>query len=437
MLAQFEKFTQTHASSFAKYGASPDVRQKAMTYFAEHGLPTRRQEDWKYTSVKALGETSFVPANGELLPLSAETATLIRENLNPRFINLVFHNGVFRPELSADLATVPGLSMSLLNSSQNSGGATAATALFSDSFEALNMMFHTGHHHLVIAPETSIARTVHLAFFTSGLDAAPTMVHPRFTVTIGAGSSVRILESYHSDEKQKNFVNPSATINVGASAKVVLVRLQAEGPQTTHLGRTVFNLGPFANLHSLVFSTGAELSRHDLNATLKAEGISAVLDGVYLVKGQQHVDNTTLIDHQVGGCNSSQHYKGILADQSRAVFNGKVVISKGAQKANSQQLNNNLLLSRQAEADSKPQLEVYVDDVKASHGSTVGQLNREELFYLESRAISPQVAIPMLSFGYASELIYKVEESELQEWLNLQLRRAFAGLTIEPNKQVR
>ncbi|RYZ67219.1 MAG: SufD family Fe-S cluster assembly protein, partial [Proteobacteria bacterium] len=219
-------------------------------------------------------------------------------------------------------------------------------------------------------------------------------------------------------------------VKVGESAKLAYVRVQGESHEAVNVGRTNFELCKFSQLHSLAFSTGAQLSRHNLVVNLTATDASAIVDGLYVVRGEQHVDNTTVIDHIVGACTTSQHYKGILADTSRAVFNGKVAIQPNAQKANSEQLNNNLLLSRYAEADSKPQLAIYADDVKAAHGSTVGQLNREELFYLESRAIPPSVAIPMMSFGYVSELIYKLEDEFLQSWLNQELREAFSGLKL-------
>ncbi|HEY1080271.1 MAG TPA: SufD family Fe-S cluster assembly protein, partial [Bdellovibrio sp.] len=163
---------------------------------------------------------------------------------------------------------------------------------------------------------------------------------------------------------------------------------------------------------------------------LKGAGSDSQILGVYAVQGSQHVDNTTLIDHAVGECNTTQLYKGILDGESRAVFCGKVLIRKDAQKANSAQLNNNLILNTKAEADSKPSLEIYADDVKAAHGSTVGQLNKEELFYLQSRAIPKAKAVPMLSYGFLSEVIYKLSDEKTQKWLSRHLDEVFNKLHL-------
>jgi Fe-S cluster assembly protein SufD len=163
---------------------------------------------------------------------------------------------------------------------------------------------------------------------------------------------------------------------------------------------------------------------------LKEKGSTSEVLGIYAVQGTQHVDNTTLIDHAVGECVTHQLYKGILDGSGRSAFNGKILIRKDAQKADSSQLNNNLLLSNKAEADSKPSIEVHADDVKAGHGSTVGQLNKEELFYLLSRAISKDKAIAMLSYGYLSEVLYKISDDGIQKWLTQHLDEAFARLHL-------
>ncbi|MNT16613.1 FeS cluster assembly protein SufD [compost metagenome] len=183
-------------------------------------------------------------------------------------------------------------------------------------------------------------------------------------------------------------------------------------------------------MQSLAFSTGASLSRHTLEVSLKGEGSNSEILGVYAGRANQHIDNTTLIDHAVGACNTNQLYKGILDDSARSAFCGKVLIQKNAQKADSAQLNNNLLLSSKAEADSKPMLEIYADDVKAAHGSTVGQLDKEELFYLLSRAIPKDKAISMLSYGFLSEVIYKLNDESIQKWLSKHLDATFARLHV-------
>jgi len=418
LLTNFDKF----ATKVPAQGGVQALREKALEFLNAKGLPTRKDEDWKYTSVKVLNDETFLPAALEELHPSHETMKALQARLNSNFINIVFHNGVFNKTLSSVEALPKGAKFS--------EGKELAAADFKDSFEALNAAYFTKNYTLEISPETSVDKVVNFVFYSS-LEGGPAlMVHPRITIKVGARASAKYLESYYGQKDARYFVNPQVQVELGNSAKLVAVRLQAESTKAVNIGRSHFTLDKGAHLHNLVFSTGALLSRHDLVVEMKAPEGFAIADGVYLTKGHQHVDNTTMIDHQVGACNTSQHYKGILADQSRAVFNGKVLIRHGALKANSEQLNNNLLLSKEAEADSKPQLEVYADDVKAGHGSTVGQLNREELFYMESRGISPEVAIPMLAFGYASELVFKIENEELQNWLNQELREAFSGLQV-------
>lgn len=418
LLNYFDKF----ASQIPAVGGAQALREKALEFLNAKGLPTRKDEDWKYTSLKVLNDEKFVPAGVEELHPSHETMKAIQAKLNSAFINIVFHNGQFNKTLSSVEELPAGVKFT---------EAKEITPVeFKDSFEALNVAYFTKNYTLEISPETSVDKVVNFVFYTSLEGGPAVMINPRVTITAGARSSMKYLESYHGQTEARYFVNPQVDVELKESAKLVYVRLQGDSVRAVNVGRTTFSLAKAAYLHSLSFSTGALLSRHTLTTEMKeAEGF-AIVDGVYVTKGSQVVDNTTLIDHQVGACNTSQHYKGILADSSRAVFNGKVLIRQGAMKANSEQLNNNLLLSREAEADSKPQLQVYADDVKAGHGSTVGQLNREELFYLESRAISPEVAIPMMSFGYASELIYKLENEELQNWLNKELREAFKGLQV-------
>jgi Fe-S cluster assembly protein SufD len=417
----------THFNKFSSQIPRPapavqGLREKALEFLNTKGLPTRKDEDWKYTSVKILNDESFVPVGfGESNP-SHETMQAIQEKLNPAFINIVFHNGVLNKTLSAVDALPAGVKF------QEDEELSAAN--FKDFFEALSVAYFTKNYTLEVSPETSVDKVVNMVFYSSLEGGPAVMVNPRITLKLQKHSSLKFVESYFGQKDARYFVNPQVRIQIGESAKLVAVRMQGDSLRAVNVGSTTFDIGKFAHLHSLVFSTGAMLSRHNLGIELKTSDAFAVVDGVYLAKGNQHVDNCTLIDHQVGGCSTSQHYKGILADSSRGVFSGKVLIRHGALKANSEQLNNNLLLSREAEADSKPQLEVYADDVKAGHGSTVGQLDREELFYLESRGISPEVAIPMMSYGYASELIYKLENEELQNWLNGELREAFGGLQV-------
>ncbi|KHD88496.1 MAG: [Fe-S] cluster assembly transport protein [Bdellovibrio sp. ArHS] len=414
LLSTYEKFSQTQPAE----GALASFRQAGFDYASHKGLPTRKDEEWHYTSVKVLGETNYTSSAVNPFAPSHDTAVAIKKCLNPEFINIVFFNGVLDKTLTEELPS--GFSLRELSEYPTQ---------FDDTFDALNGAYLAKPFVLSLAKETSVEKPVNFVFFTSTEGGSALMVHPRISLHVGARSSVKILESYHGSSTSY-FVNSVMDLHVGESAKVIYVRLQGEGESAVNIGRTRLTVEKNANVESLAFATGAMLSRHSLDVTLTGQGSSTEILGVYAVSGKQHVDNTSLINHQVGECHTNQLYKGILDGESRSVFSGKVLIQKGAQKADSAQLNNNLLLSSKAEADSKPGLEVYADDVKAAHGSTVGQLNREELFYLQSRAIPKAKAIPMLSYGFLSEVIYKISDDSIQKWLTRHLDEAFTRLHV-------
>lgn len=415
LLSTYDRFSQVHPAE----GALAAFRQAGYDYALHKGLPTRKEEDWHYTSVKVLGEVNFMPSAYNPVEPSHDTIMMIKTHLNPEFTNIVFFNGVLNRTLSAELPA--GFTLRELSEYPNH---------FDDTFDALNGAYLAKPLNLVVEKETSVEKPVNFVFFTSVEGGPALMVHPRLRVEVGARSSVRLLESHYGAQGVSYFVNSVFDLHVSESAHVTYVRVQGESNSAINIGRTRIQVEKNAHLESLAFATGAGLSRHTLEVKLNGAGSHSEVLGVYAVQGSQHVDNTTLIDHAVGGCETNQLYKGILDGESRAVFCGKVLIQKEAQKANSAQLNNNLLLSGKAEADSKPNLEIYADDVKAAHGSTVGQLNREELFYLLSRAIPKEKAISMLSYGFLSEVIYKISDETIQKWLSRHLDEAFARFTM-------
>jgi Fe-S cluster assembly protein SufD len=415
LLSTYEKFSQAHPAK----GSLAAFRQAGYDYALKKGLPTRKDEEWHYTSVKVLNDNSFLPSALNAVAPSHDTMVAIKKAINPEFTNLVFFNGVFNKTLSSDLPT--GLTMRELHEYPEQ---------FDDTFDALNGAYAETPYMLHLTKETSVEKPVNFVFFTSNEAGSALMVSPRIRLEVGARASLRVLESHYGMTGAAYFVNSVFDLQVGESAKVIYVRVQAESLNAVNIGRTRINLGKHANLESLAFSTGAQLSRHNFDLVLKEKGSTSEVLGIYAVQGTQHVDNTTLIDHAVGECTTHQLYKGILDGSGRSAFIGKILIQKDAQKADSSQLNNNLLLSNKAEADSKPSIVVYADDVKAGHGSTVGQLNKEELFYLLSRAISKDKAIAMLSYGYLSEVLYKVSDEGIQKWLTKHLDEAFARLHL-------
>ncbi|WP_413583154.1 Fe-S cluster assembly protein SufD [Bdellovibrio sp. HCB288] len=415
LLSTYEKFSQAHPAK----GAQASFRQAGYDYALKKGLPTRKDEEWHYTSVKVLADNSFLPSALNAVNPSHDTMVAIQKAMNPEFTNLVFFNGVFNKTLSSDLPA--GL---------NIREQSEYSEQFDDTFDALNGAYAETPYFVHLNKDTSVDKPVNFVFFSSNEAGAAVMTSPRIRLEVGARSSLRVLESHCGVSGDSYFANSVFDLQVGDSANVIYVRVQADSLNAVNIGRTRISLGKHANLESLAFSTGAQLSRHNYDLVLKEKGSTSQVLGIYAVQGTQHVDNTTMIDHAVGECATHQLYKGILDGSGRSAFCGKILIRKDAQKADSSQLNNNLLLSNKAEADSKPSIEVHADDVKAGHGSTVGQLNKEELFYLLSRAIPKDKAIAMLSYGYLSEVLYKVSDERIQKWLTKHLDEAFARLHL-------
>lgn len=394
--------------------ASEVQRKSAMEYVAKAGLPSKSLEDWHYTSTKVVAEKELSFAAPEI---SHDNLVATQSYLNSDFTNVVFINGIYNDTLSSELPAEVHASNTLTYNE------------YVDSFDALNAAYATTIYEIVVRPEVSVEKPVHFVFINTAGFAG--VVAPRVSLTVSKRSSLKFVESYFGFAHAANFSNSFFEVRLEESSKLTFVRVQSESSDALNMARANFTLDKGATLESLSMSLGAQWSRHTLNVTLNGESADAKVLGVYCVNGTQHVDHTTLIDHAIGMGNTEQLYKGILDDKSRAVFNGKVIIRKDAQKANSAQLNNNLLLSSTAEADSKPNLEIYADDVKASHGSTVGQLSKEELFYLQSRAIPKDKAVEMLSAGFVSEVIYKLSDESLHGWLQAILDKSFSKLKVK------
>jgi Fe-S cluster assembly protein SufD len=412
LLSTYDRFKQVYPAA-AGLAIS---RETAFAFAAKNGLPTKQNEDWHYTSVKVLADVRFMPSAFNPVSASASTLGSIQAKLNNEFCNLIFFNGVYEPRLSDQLPSGVFLEDAVLFPRN-----------FDDTFDALNCAYQVKPYLLKVPTEASVDKPVNFLFFSSVEGGPALMSHPRIQIEVGNRSSISIIESFYGASGVSYFVNSIMDLQVGESARVTYVRAQCESDNGINIGRSRIQVGQNANLEFLSFSTGAGLSRHSLSVNLNGPGSNSEILGVYKVSAKQHLDNTTSINHFVGHCSSNQLYKGILDDESRSVFSGKVFIQKNAQKASSAQLNKNLLLSSKAEADSKPNLEIYADDVKASHGSTVGQLNREEVFYMQSRAISKEKAIAMLSKGFLTEVVYKVTNDKVRSWLLRELEQVFEG----------
>ena len=388
------------------------LRARAWALFSEAGFPTTRDEAWKYTSLRRVERRRFRAELPVEAPGSDDLAARLFEGLGgPR---LVFLNGRYLPALSSptngsDAVRIDSLSAAL---AEDPGG-TARWGSLADPerhrFAALNQAFLGEGARIRTTPGADYRRPVYVVYLSAPA-AEPVACHPRLVVEPGAGSSLTLVEHYLSvGENNDNLTNPVTELWLAPGARVEHYRVQQDAPGAQHLGGLFAEVDRDARFVSHNLNLGRALARQDVEVSLVAPGAEAVLNGLYYVDGKGHTDVHTRVDHRAPHTRSEEEYRGIVTDRGRAVFNGKAVIHQDAQKSDVKQSNANLLLSARAEVDTKPELEIYADDVKASHGATVGQLDDTALFYLLSRGIDPDTARAMLTFAFAETVVGRLE----------------------------
>ncbi len=416
-------------ASLAKATASPapawleSIRQRALHRFEELGLPGSRNEEWKYTSLAPLARASFRRAGtGEAL--SGINAV---QSLKPHY---VFINGVFSAELS-QAPVAKGLRVSSLRTALQSGNPVvekhlARYAGFEDKvFVALNTAAIEDGVLIEIPQGTVEAQPVHLLYL-SAPGAAPSISQPRNLIVAGPHSQASIIETYAGIDGQVYFTNTVTEIIAGESSVIDHYKLQQESDAAFHIGMLHVALDRSANFTTHCISLGGALVRNQIQAVL-AEGSEATLNGLYLVDGRQHVDNHTTIDHAKPNASSHELYKGILDGRSSAVFNGRIIVRPDAQKTDAKQTNKNLVLSENAVINTKPQLEIYANDVRCTHGATIGQLDNEAIFYLQSRGIGRQEARQLLVLAFARDVLDRMKVESVREQMESVLVRRLAG----------
>ncbi len=389
------------------------LRSESQNRFENMRFPTQKDESWKYTSLSTLLETPFVPLNGSH-----------EDDINPKIIYkyaftdikrylLVFINGRFSAEYSQLSDLQDGLVLGSLpeiarHFPEKIEPWLEKIAIHERSiFTEMNSAFLNDGAALIIPDNMEIAEPIHIMFLSTN-HREPFVVQPRNLVVMGRNSSATIIETYDGLEHNKYFTNTVMETVLGENANLSHHKLQLESRSAFHIGTNAAHLARDARYLNTFISLGGQLTRNNLDIKLDASGADAQLYGLYMGKGQQHIDNKIFMHHAKAHTTSNQTYKSILDDQSRGVFNGQIYVDKDAQKVNAYQLNKNLLLSPEAKADAKPQLKIFADDVKCSHGATVGQLDENSLFYLRSRGISKQVAQSMLTYAYASDIIESI-----------------------------
>lgn len=421
------------AASALGAGEAPAVaalRRSGLEAFAAQGLPGTKLEEWRYTSLADLAAIDW-QLPGERA--SEVTRDAVEALASPVFACglLVFANGRFVPGLSTLRA--PDVEVTTLAAARRGGDDRALARL--------GTLVDTKRHPLAalatallddgvairLPAGARLEQPLHLVFLSEG-GAAPVAAHPRVSIEAGRGSHAVVVQDHISLGSGPAFTNAVTELHVGPGARLEHVLLQREGASTFHVSNTAAQLERDARLGTSVVSLGGRLVRNDLSVLLAGEGAEARLSGLFLCTGERLVDNHTSVDHAVPRGTSRQVYKGVLTGRSRGVFRGRVLVRPDAQHTDARQSNPNLLLSDGAEIDGKPQLEIHADDVKCSHGSAIGRVDEDALFYLRTRGIDEPAARALLVRGFAAEVLAALPEPALAEALG----DAFAELLEAP-----
>jgi Fe-S cluster assembly protein SufD len=402
-----------------------DLRAAAMARFGELGFPTTKDEDWRFTSVAPIAQTEFrLAADGAALVSHADVARVAYGSA-PHLA--VFVNGRFAPELSRLDALPAGVRLTSLSAALADGGDEvrpylAKAAAFDDrAFAALNTAFLQDGVFVRVEPQAIVRDPIHVLFLSAIEPNAAAVSHPRLLVAAGAASQCTIVESYAGSAGQRYFTNAVTEIFAGDSAVVDHYKVQNESYDAFHVASMHLEAARSSTFSSHSISLGGRLVRNDAIAVLGGEGVDCTLNGLYLADERRLVDNHTAIDHAKPHCDSHEVYKGIIGGHARAVFNGKIVVRKDAQKTDAKQTNRALLLSDDAQINTKPQLEIFADDVKCTHGAAVGQLDEDALFYLRARGLPFIEARDMLIHAFAGEILDRVRVEPLREALETEL----------------
>jgi Fe-S cluster assembly protein SufD len=390
-----------------------ELRQQALARFMSLGFPGPKDEAWKYTRVRALAETVFTPvASSPVLVSLNECQEYFFADMS--CFRLVFVDGRFVSGLSEvqelPRGTIIGsLADAFKQQGKNLRGVLAHYADHQNQpFTALNTAFMTDGAYIYLPPRTVLAKPVHLVFITSGRNET-VVTHPRNLMVLEQESELTVIEHYAGLNETTYFTNAVTEVVMGKGAKVEHIKLQEEATKSFHIATVQAQQGQGTKFLSRNLALGGRLARNDINSVLEGEGAECTLEGLYALDGERHVDNHTRIDHKQPYTTSREYYKGILDDKSRAVFNGKVIVHPDAQKVDAQQANRNLLLSEGTEIDTKPELEIYADDVKCAHGATVGQLDKDQVFYLRSRGVDERAARQLLTYAFAEEIVRRIK----------------------------
>jgi len=422
-MESFEALWATQSRDSAA-GWVDELRSSGISLFSKDGFPTTRDEDWKYTSLRKLQRHSFVHEAPCPAPDPDELDSLLFEGLDgPR---LVFINGHFSGDLSHN-PDIDGCRIGPLaaNTTASDSPSTVIGHLANPAdhrFVALNQSALQNGVIVETANGAHLKQPIYIVFLSIGGN-DPIASHPRIVIDAASNSNLIVIEHYVGIGDNQNLTNTVTEILARPDSRIEHYRIQDESDSAFHLAGLHSRVESDASLVSHNICVGAALARTDLQVDLAEPGAEVELNGLYLVSGRRHVDNHTRVDHRAPRTRSDELYHGVIDDSGRGVFNGKAIVHPDAQKIEAHQSNRNLLLSEKAEVDTKPELEIYADDVKCSHGATIGQLDETSLFYLRSRGIGENEARSLLTFAFAESVVEKIGIEPIRR----QLEKALAG----------
>jgi Fe-S cluster assembly protein SufD len=417
------------------------MRETAFEAFRRLGFPTTKNEDWHFTSVAPIVEHDYLyitTPSGDVQPAALAPFTFGQTDWH----TLVFVNGRYAPELSNTSALPRGVKLIDLHTAWREAPELveqlAQITRYDDrAFSALNTAFM--HDGAVVRVErgVEVEKPIHLVFVTDAV-AAKSMMHPRNLIIVERHAKAMVIESYVSLSDAVYFTNAVTEVAIGEGATLHHYKMQREGMRSYHVGTIDTHQARDSHYFSFSLAIGGSLTRTNIYTTLDGEGCGSTLNGLYMLDGEQHCDHQTMIQHAQPNCYSRELYKGVLDGQSHGVFNGKVYVDPIAQKTDGKQTNNTLLLSDKARIDTKPQLEIFADDVKCTHGATVGRLDEQALFYMKSRGVSRELARRLLTYAFAADVLETIEQESVREELErMTLKRFTKGENASAGLELR
>ena len=432
MMAPSERYGALFESALARLPGSSHApvrewRQASFERFRALGFPGPKAEAWKYTSVRPLVREDYALATP--VPVRrADLAPYLLSGSDAR--RLVFINGHFAPDLSDDLSGWPGRSLRNLAAALDDGELSpfelGLEASSERAFNALNAALTADGCLIRLDDGVTLPGPVQLLFVSVG-DEQPALISPRNLVMLGAGARLDLVETHVALGVGRPLTNLVNRFVIGRGAELNHDRLQLGELAGSLIGKTHYRVSADARLTQSLATIGGALVRNEIEAVLEGSGIQLGLNGLYLGRERQHIDNAIQVEHARPGSTSNQFYKGVLDGRAQAAFAGRIVVQRDAQKTNAYQANNNLLLSADAEIDTKPELEIFADDVKCSHGATAGELDERALFYLRSRGLEPETARSLLTYAFADEVLERIHHPAVADQARRELLRWLPG----------